>query len=159
NADREDSDHRTSLRRSVMRGFARPNALAVRPDAAGGRSEPAKGLASSTYSTGMACDVLAQHTIHAGLPAFTGGLEIGKDFPDITHRYELLCAPRLGTTAQCPKRNHGLELLGRERSCIRIRFGRGGNCLVFFRSRHGNRRPFRYFGHSVSPRDDWRGAN
>src|SRR6185295_6493240 len=91
------------------------NEKTVRPDAAGGRSEPAKGLASSTYSTGMAYDVLAQHTIHAGLPAFAGGFEIGKDFLAITHRYELLCAPGLGATAQRPQWNHGLELLGRER--------------------------------------------
>ena len=43
------------------------------------------GSAPSSRSTGVACDVLAQHTIHARLPTFTGGLEVRQDFWAIAH--------------------------------------------------------------------------
>jgi hypothetical protein len=43
------------------------------------------GSAPLSLATGMTCHVLTKHTIHARLPTFTGGLEVGNDLGAVAY--------------------------------------------------------------------------
>jgi len=43
------------------------------------------GFGPISYATGMTRHVLTKHTIHARLPTFTGGLEVGNDLGAVAY--------------------------------------------------------------------------
>lgn len=79
--------------------------------------------------------VLAQHPVHARLPAVAGGLEIGDDFGAVAHRDQPFGVVRAGASAQGFHRHHRIELRVRQGLGVRVAQGGGGDGGVLFHGR------------------------
>lgn len=83
--------------------------------------------------------VLAQHPVHARLPAVAGGLEIGDDFGAVAHRDQSFGVFRAGASAQGFHRHHRSEL--RVRQGLGVWVAQCGGVNAFSRYENGKTKP------------------
>ncbi len=114
---------------------------------------------SRIASTHMLADVLSQHTVHAGLPAFASRTKVFHDLDAVAHRQQQLFSLGLGPASRNADRHKRIKLGHRQRLGIRINLGRSDNFRVVLYRRHQDHPLTGCFRHIFSPLVAQQGAD